>query len=112
MGPGLLFCPYLVPVPRLSVSVRGRRRARVWPVPMGPAGLLAPRLLLGSTLASLIPLRRTDSTLAGVAPTLVVWSGSVSEKSSTEKSVWTLVVQQPFAFNDKICVITPPGAAV
>lgn len=73
----------------VSVSMRGRRRAGAWPVPVGPAGLLAPGLLLRSTMASLIPLRRTDSTLtlAGVTSTLVVWSGSVSVLS-----VWVRVV--------------------
>lgn len=71
---------FLVSVPMLSVPVRGRRRAGAWPVPVGPAGLLAPGLLLRSSLASLIPLRGTDSTLtlAGVTSTLVVRSGSIS----------------------------------
>lgn len=70
----------LVPVPMLSVSVGGRRRAGARSVPVGPAGLLAPGLLLGPTLDALIPLRRTDCTLtlAGVTSTLVVRSGSVS----------------------------------
>lgn len=86
LGPGFIFSPYLVPVPRLSVSVRGRRRARAWPVPVGPAGLLAPGLLLGPTLDSLIPLRTGRTrTLAGVAATVVIWSVSVSEKQSDSK---------------------------
>lgn len=65
---------HLVPVSRLSVPVRRRRRAGAWSVPVGPAGLLAPGLLLGPTLDSLIPLRRAKRTLTltGVTSTVVV----------------------------------------
>lgn len=89
VGSGYIFSPYLAPVTRLSVSVRGRRRRDgAWSVLVGPAGLLAPGLLLGPTLDSLVPLRRTVLmlTLAGVPSTLLeVWSGSVSGKQSDAK---------------------------
>lgn len=69
----------LVSVPRLSVSVRGRRGALS--VPLGSVGLLTPGLLLGAALDHLICLRRTDSALtlvAGVTSALLVLSESVS----------------------------------
>lgn len=82
MGQFLHCSPYLVPVSMLSVSVRRRRRARTWSVPVGPAGLLAPGLLLGSTMGPIISLRRTDCmvNMAWVTCALVVWSGSVPGK--------------------------------
>lgn len=77
------YSPYLVPVARFSVSVRwrGRGRPRARSVSVGPARFLAPGLLLGPALDSIISLRRVDCalTLAGVTCTLVVWSGSISE---------------------------------
>lgn len=65
----------------LSVSVRWGRGTGVRSIPVGPAGLLAPGLLLRPILTSLLPLRRAECTwtLAGVTSTcMVVWSGSVS----------------------------------
>lgn len=69
----------LVPVSRLSVSVR-RWWASARSIPVGPTGLLAPRLLLGPTLDSLVSLSRTDCTLTMVVvnSTLVVLPGSIS----------------------------------
>lgn len=64
----------LVPVSGFSVSVRGRRGSGPWSVPVGPAGLLAPGLLLGPALDPIVPLRRTGPmlTLAGFTSALVV----------------------------------------
>lgn len=56
----------------LSVSLRWRR-AGARPVPVSAAGLLAPGLLLGATLDSLLPLRTGRTwTLAVFTSTLVV----------------------------------------
>lgn len=84
------FCLYLASVPRGSVSVRGGRR-RSLSVPLDPAGLLAPRLLLGAALDHLVRLRRSDRTLtlvAGVTAALLVLSGSVSENGKVQTSVY------------------------
>lgn len=64
-----IVCAYLTPLPVLSVSMGWwRSRAGAGPAPVGPAGLLAPGLLLGPTLHRLIPLRvRCTRTLAWVS---------------------------------------------
>lgn len=58
-------------VSRFPVSVWGRGWARTWFVPVGPAGLLAPGLLLGPTLDTIV-------SMLGVT-LLVVWSEQISE---------------------------------
>lgn len=80
---GLIPADHLLMVPWLSVSVGGRWRARAWSVPVELARFLATGLLLGPTLDSLIPLRRTGCTLtlAGVTSALVFWSRSVTVMS-------------------------------
>lgn len=105
---------YLVPVPRLSVSVRGRGRARAWSFPVSPAGLLAPGLLLGPTLASFLPLWRADCTLtlAGVTSNLVVWSGSIPEKQCKHQTDNCDTPTNFLLLTKSDCVITPPGVAV
>lgn len=64
--------------------MRWRWRARAWPVSVGPAGFLAPGLLLGPTLYTFIPLMRTDcvSTMVGVRSTVLVLSVSVPRKQT------------------------------
>lgn len=82
-----MFFAYLVPVSMFSVSVRrGRRRTRPQSVPVDPAGLLAPGLLLRPSLNSVM--RGTDCvlTLAQVTCTLVVWSNSVSDNGELKMS--------------------------
>lgn len=58
----------------VSVSVGGRRGSGPRSVPVGPAGLLAPGLLLGPTLHPVVPVRRTGPvlTLARFTSALVV----------------------------------------
>lgn len=56
----------LVPVSMFSVSVRRRRRARPQSVPVDPAGLLAPGLLLRPSLNSVMRGTGCVLTLAGV----------------------------------------------
>lgn len=77
-------CLHLLSVPVLPVSVRWWWRARPGPVPVGPAGLLAPRLLLGSPLDPFW-LKWTNgmSVVVGVRPTVLVLSVSVVPMMTT-----------------------------